>query len=118
MPELPEVETIKRDLEREIVGKRIKTVEVSGTRSIRRGTKKQFIGRLEGAKVTGVQRKGKYLLLKMDTGDLLVVHLRMSGQLLKAVAKDPVAKHTHVTLTLQPGVSSVSSIPARSARCS
>ena len=68
MPELPEVETIKRDLEREIVGKRIKTVEVSGTRSIRRGTKKQFIGRLEGAKVTGVQRKGKYLLLKLDPG--------------------------------------------------
>jgi len=102
MPEFFEVEMIKRDLEREIVGKRIKTVEVSGTRSIRRGTKKQFIGRLEGAKVTGVQRKGKYLLLKLDTGDLLVVHLRMSGQLLKAVAKDPVAKHTHVTLTLQP----------------
>ena len=48
MPELPEVETIRRDLEREVVGKRIKTVEVSGTRSIRRGTKKQFIGRLEG----------------------------------------------------------------------
>ena len=102
MPELPEVETIKRDLEREVIGKRIKTVEVTGTRSIRRGTKKQFISRLEGAKVTGVQRKGKYLLLKMDTGDLLVVHLRMSGQLLKAVAKDPVIKHTHVTLTFQP----------------
>ncbi len=102
MPELPEVETIKRDLEREVIGKRIKTVEVSGTRSIRRGTKKQFISRLEGAKVTGVQRKGKYLILKMDTGDLLVVHLRMSGQLLKAVAKDPVAKHTHVTLTFTP----------------
>ncbi len=96
MPELPEVETIQRDLEREIVGKKIKTVEVSGTRSMRRGTKKQLTGRLEGAKVMGVQRRGKYLLVVLDTGDLLVVHLRMSGQLLKAIAKDPEAKHTHV----------------------
>ena len=59
MPELPEVETIKRDLEREIVGKRIKTVEVSGTRSIRRGTKKQFIGRLEGREGHGRPAQGQ-----------------------------------------------------------
>ena len=68
MPELPEVETIRRELEREVVGKRIKTVEVTGTASIRRHTnKKQFITALEGAKITGVDRKGKYLLLKLDT---------------------------------------------------
>jgi formamidopyrimidine-DNA glycosylase len=103
VPELPEVETIRRGLEREVVGKRIKTVQVTGTRTIRRQTKKQFITRLEGAKVNGVERRGKYLVIKLDTGELLVIHLRMSGQLLRAQAKDPVAKHTHVVMTFTQG---------------
>lgn len=98
MPELPEVETIRRELEREVVGKRIKTVEVSGTRTVRRQPKKQLIKRLEGTKITGVSRRGKYLLLTLDSDDVLVVHLRMSGQLLRAANKDPVVKHTHVVI--------------------
>jgi formamidopyrimidine-DNA glycosylase len=103
MPELPEVETIRRDLEKEALGKRIKTVEVSGLRSIRRhATKRQFVSRLEGQKIEGVARKGKNLLV--DVGDdLLVVHLGMSGQLLKAAAKDPTVKHTHVVITFTQG---------------
>ena len=100
MPELPEVETIRRDLEREVVGKRIKSVEVSGNRSIRRHpSKKHFIARLDGAKITGVDRKGKYLLVRLDNGEVLVVHLGMSGQLLRATAREPVVKHTHVVIT-------------------
>ena len=103
MPELPEVETIRRGLDREVVGKRVKTVQVTGTRTVRRQTKKQFIGRLEGAKITGVDRRGKYLVLKLDTGELLVVHLRMSGQLLRAQARDETVKHTHVVITFTQG---------------
>jgi formamidopyrimidine-DNA glycosylase len=103
LPELPEVETIRRGLEREVVGKRVKTVQVTGTRTIRRQTKKQFIAKLEGAKINGVERRGKYLLLKLDTGDILVIHLRMSGQLLRAQAKDAVIKHTHVVITFTQG---------------
>ena len=101
MPELPEVETIRRDLEKEAVGKRIKTVEVTGTRSIRRHTnKKQFIARLEGRKITGVDRKGKYLLVKLEGGDYLVIHLGMSGQLLwSKQGKEEKAKHTHVVIS-------------------
>jgi formamidopyrimidine-DNA glycosylase len=101
MPELPEVETIRRDLEKEVAGKRIKTVEVTGMRSIRRhANKKQFAARLEGHKVTGVERKGKYLLLKLDGGDVLVIHLGMSGQLAWSKSgKEERAKHTHVVLT-------------------
>ena len=100
MPELPEVETIRRELDREVVGKRIKSVEVKGLRSIRRhNTKKQFTSRLDGAKISGVERRGKYLVMKLDTGDLLVVHLRMSGQLLRLTGKDPVDKHDHVIIT-------------------
>ncbi|HVM51895.1 MAG TPA: bifunctional DNA-formamidopyrimidine glycosylase/DNA-(apurinic or apyrimidinic site) lyase [Acidimicrobiales bacterium] len=103
MPELPEVETIRRDLEKEALGKRIKSVDVSGLRSIRRhSTKKQFTSRLEGQKIEAVSRRGKNLLI--DVGDdLLVVHLGMSGQLLKVAVKDPTIKHTHVVITFTQG---------------
>src|ERR1700730_18521874 len=105
MPELPEVETIRRDLEKEIVVKRVKAVEVTGLRSIRRHrTKKDFIAHLEGHKIEGVSRKGKYLLVRVDGGEILVVHLGMSGQLLRAKSgREPVDKHTHVVITFTKG---------------
>ncbi len=100
MPELPEVETIRRELDREVVGKRIKSVDATGERSLRRHqSSKEFIAKLEGAKISGVERRGKYLVFKLDTGDLLVCHLGMSGQLRRTQAKDPMADHTHVVLT-------------------
>jgi formamidopyrimidine-DNA glycosylase len=103
MPELPEVETLRRGLDREVVGKRVKTVQVSGTRTVRRQPKKLFISKLEGAKITSVDRRGKYLVFKLDTGELLVVHLGMSGQLLRAQAREQAPKHTHVVLTFTQG---------------
>ncbi|MBW3667694.1 MAG: bifunctional DNA-formamidopyrimidine glycosylase/DNA-(apurinic or apyrimidinic site) lyase [Actinobacteria bacterium] len=105
MPELPEVETIRRDLDREVVGKRIKQVEATGTRTIRRHkSKKDFVAKLEGRKITGIVRRGKNLLIKLDGGDVLVIHLGMSGQLLRAKGpKEPLAKHTHVVITFTQG---------------
>ena len=105
MPELPEVETLRRDLDREVSGKRIRQVEVSGMRSIRRHpNKKHFVSKLEGKKLGGVQRKGKFLVIKLDSGDILVIHLGMSGQLLRVKGgKDPLAKHTHVVFTFTQG---------------
>ena len=114
MPELPEVETLRRDLEKEVVGKRIKSVEVTGARAVRRHkAKAEFIERLEGRKITGVQRKGKYLVVALDPvatpagekqHDVLVAHLGMSGQLLRAKsAKEVLAKHTHVVITFSQG---------------
>ncbi len=105
MPELPEVEVVRRDLEREIVGKKIKTVEADGMRSIRRHhNRKQFASRLEGKKITGVERRGKYILCRLDDGDVLVIHLGMSGQLLRAKGKsEKTSKHTHVTITFTQG---------------
>ena len=105
MPELPEVETIRRDLDKEIVGKKIKEVEATGLRTIRRHkNKKDFVSKLEGRKVTGIIRKGKNLLVKLDGGDVLVIHLGMSGQLLRAKGpKEPLAKHTHVVITFTQG---------------
>ncbi len=105
MPELPEVEVLRRDLEKEVVGKKIKTVEVTGTRSVRRHrNKKEFIALLEGRKIVSVQRRGKYLVLRLDGPEALVVHLGMSGQLLRAkTAREKAPKHTHVVLTFTQG---------------
>ena len=105
MPELPEVETIRRDLEKDVAGKRIKAVEATGVRSIRRhAQKKEFVERLVGRKLLAVQRRGKYLLFRLDGGDVLVVHLGMSGQLLRARSpREPMPKHTHVVLTFTQG---------------
>jgi formamidopyrimidine-DNA glycosylase len=105
MPELPEVEVLRRDLDKEIVGKKIKTVEVTGTRSVRRHrNKKEFIALLEGRKVTSVQRRGKYLVVRLDGPEALVIHLGMSGQLLRAkTAREKAPKHTHVVITFTQG---------------
>jgi formamidopyrimidine-DNA glycosylase len=105
MPELPEVEVVRRDLEREIIGKRVKAVEVDGMRTVRRHhNRKQFISRLEGKKFTGIERRGKYLLCRLEGNDVLVIHLGMSGQLLRAkTGRDAKAKHTHVTITFTQG---------------
>jgi formamidopyrimidine-DNA glycosylase len=105
MPELPEVETIRRDLDKEIVGRRVKTVEVKGKRSIRRHKNAaEFRSRLEGKRVASVRRAGKYLLIGLDGDDVLVVHLGMSGQLLRVKSpKDAPERHTHVVMTFTQG---------------
>ena len=105
MPELPEIEVMRRDLEREVVGKKIKAVEVTGTRSVRRHkNRKEFVDILVGRKIVAAQRRGKYLVLKLDGSDALVVHLGMSGQLLRAkTAREKAPKHTHVVITFTQG---------------
>ncbi len=100
MPELPEVETLRRDIDREFANKRIRKVEVTRARSVRRhDSPKDFVARVEGRKLVGTRRRGKYLLLKLDNADILVAHMGMSGQLLRASPKDPLGKHTHVVFS-------------------
>lgn len=104
MPELPEVETIRRDLEREIGGRRFKTVDIEEGRTVRREptNKEEFAARLEGSKVVAVERMGKYLIVRTEGQWDLVIHLGMSGQLLKASAKDETIKHTRAVFGFQP----------------
>jgi formamidopyrimidine-DNA glycosylase len=87
------------------VGRRIKSVVVKGKRSVRRHkTSAEFKNRLEGRKVEAVRRAGKYLLVDLDGGDVLVVHLGMSGQLLRVKSpKEPMERHTHVVITFTQG---------------
>jgi len=103
MPELPEVETIRRELEREVVGKRVKSVEVPGRGAVTRLPKKQFVARLEGVKVSGGERRGLLLTEKLDSGDLLVIDIRRGGRLRRAAAKDAVEKGTQVVITFTQG---------------
>jgi formamidopyrimidine-DNA glycosylase len=84
MPELPEVETVRRGLTRLVVGRRIASIEVHHQRAVRRHVAgaADFAARLAGRTPTGVHRRGKYLWLPLDSGDALIAHLGMSGQLL------------------------------------
>lgn len=100
MPELPEVETVRRGLARRVVGRRIDHVEVGRERTVRRTSAQQVVDGLTGATILDADRRGKYLLLPLDTGDTLMVHLRMSGQLLLAPGGAPRPAHTHVAMVL------------------
>jgi formamidopyrimidine-DNA glycosylase len=106
--ELPEVEVMRRDLEKDVVGRRVKTAEVKSSRNAmrvirRHGKRKDFTSRVEGRKLTKVERRGKYVLLHLDSGDVLVVHFGMSGQFQRGNGRVVIEPHTHVVLTFQQG---------------
>jgi formamidopyrimidine-DNA glycosylase len=82
MPELPEVETVRRQLEPELVGKRIVTAEVLDERLTRPEPPDAVERAVAGREVTAVARRGKYLLLGLEEGRTLALHLRMTGNLL------------------------------------
>ena len=105
MPERPEVETIRRDLQGEVVNRKIKSVEVRNGRTVRRHpSAKQFRAQLEGRTITAINRAGKYILLVLDDGATLVVHLGMSGQLHRVKnVKQPKVPHTHAVITFTQG---------------
>ena len=102
MPELPEIETLRRDVEKEVVGKKIKAVEVNGTKLVRQGTPEDLQKRLDGAKVDGVSRKGMWLLLRLGT-DVLALNMGTTSQIVKAAAKDPVSPDTQLVIAFTVG---------------
>lgn len=104
MPELPEVEVLRRDLEAEVVGRGVVSALVTGVRTVRRHDAGLLVSRLTGARLTSAGRMGKYLLVGLDGGaDTLVIHLRMSGQLILTEPGVPVARHTHAFVRLSDG---------------
>ncbi|MCB9382183.1 MAG: bifunctional DNA-formamidopyrimidine glycosylase/DNA-(apurinic or apyrimidinic site) lyase [Acidimicrobiaceae bacterium] len=100
MPELPEVETVRRGLAAQVIGRRIRSVEVGRERTVRRTSRQALIDGLTGATIVAADRRGKYLVCPLDTGEALMVHLRMSGRLLVAAAGTARPLHTHVVLHL------------------
>jgi len=82
MPELPEVETVCRQLEPELEGRRIERLEVYDERWSRPVAPRELEVAVSGRTITGLRRRGKYLLLGLDGGQTLVMHLRMTGNLI------------------------------------
>jgi formamidopyrimidine-DNA glycosylase len=82
MPELPEVETIRRQLEPELVGRRIESVEVLDERLTRPVPPREVERACAGRRIEAAERRGKYLLLRLDGDRSLVMHLRMTGNLI------------------------------------
>jgi formamidopyrimidine-DNA glycosylase len=103
MPELPEVETIKRTLEKKIAGLTISGVDVNLPKVIRSPSPDEFITEVTGKKIIRLRRRGKYLLIFLSGDKLLVVHLRMTGRLVYTDAKEPPPRHTHVIFRLSNG---------------
>ena len=103
MPELPEVETVARDLRSALVGHRIEAVRLARDDVLRTPAPAVFSQVLAGQSVTSVDRRGKFILLGMDGGDDLMVHLGMTGHLLVCEADVPEARHTHMRAKLDDG---------------
>ncbi|GAA5182048.1 bifunctional DNA-formamidopyrimidine glycosylase/DNA-(apurinic or apyrimidinic site) lyase [Rugosimonospora acidiphila] len=105
MPELPEVETVRQGLARWADGRRIVAVEVHHPRAIRRHLPgaEHFAAVLIGRTIVNVRRRGKYLWIPLDSGDALVAHLGMSGQLLFQPAAAPDETHLRVRLRFADG---------------
>jgi formamidopyrimidine-DNA glycosylase len=81
MPELPEVETIKTELTPHVIGHTITAVTLFDDKIVRQPPVEEFSSRLIGQKITGVGRRGKYLLFSLTGGQTLVIHLKMTGSL-------------------------------------
>jgi len=102
MPELPEVETLRRGLAGAVLGRRIAAVMVR-ERRLRRPLERSFARALLGRRIDGVRRRAKYLLFDLDDGSVWLVHLGMSGTLSVRPAELPSGIHTHVIVTLDDG---------------
>lgn len=99
MPELPEVETIKRQLERKIKGKKITDIEVRFSGSLKEISAGNFRKSVKGEKIKKVGRRAKLILITLPN-NTLVIHLKMTGRLLFVSKKTEPTKHTHIIFNL------------------
>jgi len=100
MPELPEVEHIVRALRRSVRGRRILAAEIKLPRLLVGSSPASFKRKLRGARIDGVNRRGKYILIELDNQQVLVVHLRMTGKFLCIGADQPLPPYPHVVFYL------------------
>jgi formamidopyrimidine-DNA glycosylase len=102
MPELPEVEVLRRSLEPRLVGRRIERVDVLSP-ALREPLDRRRLAALAGRRIVGVRRRGKYLWIDCEGDQTLVVHLGMSGRLTLAPRRAPRERHEHLALELDRG---------------
>ena len=95
MPELPEVETVRRRLEPVLVGRRLERVEILDARLTRPFDPLEVAAELQGERIAAVDRRGKYLILRFEAGRALLIHLRMTGNVLHREGADLDADDPH-----------------------
>lgn len=100
MPELPEVETIARSIAPDVTGRTIVSADVRWARTVAAPSAKKFIEQVKGQTVLGVSRRAKYLILQLENYSLLI-HLRMSGDLMVRMGKIKAEKHDRLLLALR-----------------
>ena len=101
MPELPEVETIRRGLSEVFLGKSIKAVAINRY-DLRRPIPKTFAALLTGRQIRAIDRRGKYLLLRLDDDSVIIIHLGMSGRMVIGGAEE-LGRHDHVVFYFADG---------------
>jgi len=102
MPELPEVETIVQDLKKQIKGQKIERVEIKDPKSVGYQAK-DFVKKVTGRRITEIKRRAKLLIFTLDKSLFLLIHLKISGQLIVHQAKDELDKYTRVVFYLSSG---------------
>jgi len=100
MPELPEVEHVVRALRRAVLGRQIVATEIHLPKLIAPTSRSVFNGKLRGSRISALGRRGKFILIELDSGKVLVVHLRMTGRFLVLTPDDSLPPHAHAVFYL------------------
>lgn len=102
MPELPEVETIVRSLQKQVISQKILKIEVNLPKIIK-SHQEEFVSLTEGASIQDVSRRGKIILISLSTGVTILIHLKLTGQLIYSSSKKPITTQTHLIFNLSSG---------------
>jgi formamidopyrimidine-DNA glycosylase len=103
MPELPEVESIRKQLEPALSGRRFEHVTIDDTRLVRPYDPAEIAAELEGERVAAVERRGKYLVVRFESGRVLLIHLRMTGNLRHGPTGSPADPYRRAVVKLDDG---------------
>ena len=103
MPELPEVETIKNELASSVVGRCINGVTLNWEGMVAYPSAKKFCQGILGKRIVGLKRRGKYLIFNLDNGDLLIIHLKMTGALILGNDLSHQPEYTRAVIRLDNG---------------
>ncbi len=103
MPELPEVETVLRSLKPKVLNRKINRITVINEKTIKRPDAGAFTSSLEGQRITDINRHGKYLLFKLSSSMVLIIHLRMTGRLIYKDSPEAPDRYTCVIFYLEEG---------------
>ncbi len=100
MPELPEVEHVVRALRRAVLGRQIIASEIHLPKLISPASIRSFNRKVRGSRISGIGRRGKFILIELDSGYVLVVHLRMTGKFMVLTSDDQMPQHSHAVFYL------------------